>query len=95
MTEPGMAVYGTDGEKVGTVGVVQPTSLIVEEGVFFRHRYDVPAAAIGAVTDLGVHLSVTKAAATGQGWDTEPADERPEGFGVGEPADQKRDDSAS
>jgi len=55
MIEPGMVVYGADGEVLGPVEAVQAASIHV-----LRHM--VPAAAITRVDATGVHLMLARAA---------------------------------
>ena len=68
-------VYGSDGEKVGSVVSVQPNYVVVEKGFFFPTDYYIPASAITSVDDNKVYLTVTKDAALNQGWDTVPTDD--------------------
>jgi len=65
-------VYGSDGDKVGTVAEVQATYIVVEKGFFFPTDYYIPVNAITQVTDRQVMLSVTKDAALHSGWETIP-----------------------
>ena len=65
-------VYGSDGEKVGTVAEVQPTYLVVEKGFFFPTDYYIPLSAITQVTDGQVWLTVSKESALHSGWETIP-----------------------
>lgn len=67
-------VYGSDGEKVGTVAEVQPTYLVVEKGFFFPTDYYIPLSAITQVTDGQVWLTVSKESALHSGWETIPED---------------------
>lgn len=65
-------VYGSDGDKVGTVAEVQPTYLVVEKGFFFPTDYYIPVSAITQVGDRQVVLNVSKDAALHSGWETIP-----------------------
>jgi len=65
-------VYGSDGDKVGTVAEVQSTYLVVEKGFFFPTDYYIPVSAITQVGDRQVVLNVSKDAALHSGWDTIP-----------------------
>ena len=67
-------VYGSDGEKVGTVAEVQPTYLVVEKGFFFPTDYYIPLSAITQVTDGQVWLTVSKESALHSGWERVPED---------------------
>ena len=65
-------VYGSDGDKVGTVAEVQPSYIVVEKGFFFPTDYYIPTSAIAGVSDGQVSLNVAKDAALNSGWDTVP-----------------------
>jgi uncharacterized protein (TIGR02271 family) len=69
---PGDEVFGSDGEKVGTVADVQPTYLVVEKGFFFPTDYYVPLSAVTMAEAGQVYLMVTKDAALHSGWDVVP-----------------------
>ncbi len=69
---PGAAVFGRDGDKVGTVVAVRPDHVVVEKGWLARTRYRVPNAAIAGYADGGVYLNVAKTAVFGRGWDAPP-----------------------
>ena len=68
----GTDVYGSDGDKVGTVAEVQPTYLVVEKGFFFPTDYYIPLSAITQVRDGQVLLNVSKDTALHSGWETIP-----------------------
>jgi hypothetical protein len=70
----GTDVYGSDGEKVGSIVAVRPNYLVVEKGFFFPTDYYIPVASVASVEEGRVHLAVTKDAALNQGWDAVPAD---------------------
>jgi len=70
----GTDVYGSDGDKVGSIVAVQPNYLVVEKGFFFPTDYYIPVSAVSGVQEGGVYLNVTKDAALNQGWDAAPAD---------------------
>src|SRR5829696_6491598 len=65
-------VYGSDGDKVGTVAEVQSGYLVVEKGFFFPTDYYIPTSAIASASDGQVYLSTTRDAALNSGWDTVP-----------------------
>ena len=65
-------VYGSDGDKVGTVAEVQSSYLVVEKGFFFPTDYYIPASAVASAGDGQVYLNVAKDAALNSGWDTVP-----------------------
>jgi uncharacterized protein (TIGR02271 family) len=68
----GDTVYGSDGEKLGTVAEVQPTYLVVEKGFFFPTDYYIPFGAVNSVAAGEVYLNVAKDVALNSGWDTIP-----------------------
>jgi uncharacterized protein (TIGR02271 family) len=65
-------VYGSDGDKVGSVIAVQNDYVVVEKGWFFPTDYYIPASAIASANDGQIYLNVTKDVALDQGWDTVP-----------------------
>ena len=65
-------VYGSDGNKVGTVANIQPTYLVVEKGFFFPTDYYIPLSAITQVTDSQVELNVSRDTALHSGWEIVP-----------------------
>jgi len=65
-------VYGSDGDKVGTVAEVQPSYIVVEKGFFFPTDYYIPMSAVSSAGDGQVTLNVAKDAALNSGWDTVP-----------------------
>ena len=65
-------VYGSDGDKVGTVAEVQPSYIVVEKGFFFPTDYYIPMSAVSSASDGQVILNVAKDAALNSGWDTVP-----------------------
>src|SRR5215210_3645386 len=65
-------VYGSDGDKVGTVAEVQPSYIVVEKGFFFPTDYYIPMSAVTSAGDGQVTLNVVKDAALNSGWDTVP-----------------------
>jgi uncharacterized protein (TIGR02271 family) len=70
----GDEVYGSEGDKVGTVAAVYPGYIVVEKGFFFPTDYYIPRSAIGSVDNDQVYLTVTKDAALHSGWNAPPAD---------------------
>ena len=90
--QPGDDVYGADGEKIGTVGAVTSSYLMVEKGFFFRTDSYIPREAIASTDDGKVYLTVTREQALAQGWEVAPSREpasvttisRPEPFTGGD-----------
>jgi uncharacterized protein (TIGR02271 family) len=71
----GTDVYGSDGDKVGSVVAVQPNYVVVEKGFFFPTDYYIPTSAITSYDDGKIYLNVTKDQALSEGWDVEPTDD--------------------
>ena len=68
----GDEVYGSDGDKVGTVAEVQTGYIVVEKGFFFPTDYYIPTNAIASASDGQVYLSTTQDAALNSGWNVVP-----------------------
>jgi uncharacterized protein (TIGR02271 family) len=65
-------VYGSDGDKVGTVAEVQPSYIVVEKGFFFPTDYYIPMSAVARASNGQISLNVAKDAALNSGWDIVP-----------------------
>jgi len=65
-------VYGSDGDKVGSVSAVEQDYLVVEKGFFFPTDYYIPASAVARTDDGQVHLTVDKDTVLHSGWTTVP-----------------------
>jgi uncharacterized protein (TIGR02271 family) len=65
-------VFGSDGEKVGTVAEVQRDYLVVEKGFFFPTDYYIPLSAVMTVGSGEIYLTVSKDDALQSGWETVP-----------------------
>jgi uncharacterized protein (TIGR02271 family) len=70
----GADVYGSDGDKVGTVAAVYPGYIVVEKGFFFPTDYYVPMSSVASADNNQVYLNVAKDAALQSGWDAQPTD---------------------
>jgi uncharacterized protein (TIGR02271 family) len=68
----GDEVYGSDGDKVGTVAEVQAGYIVVEKGFFFPTDYYIPLSAIASASGGQVYLSTTREAALNSGWNVVP-----------------------
>jgi len=68
----GDEVYGSDGEKVGTISEVQRDYIVVEKGFFFPTDYYIPVNAIASASSGQVMLNVTKDMALQSDWQTMP-----------------------
>jgi uncharacterized protein (TIGR02271 family) len=73
--QPGMDVYASDGDKVGSISTVTDTSITVEKGFFFPKDYIIPISAIEGVDERDrVYLRIAKDAALREewtGWETD------------------------
>jgi len=65
-------VFGSDGEKVGTVAEVQRDYLVVEKGFFFPTDYYIPFSAVATAGNGEIYLNVSKDDALQSGWETMP-----------------------
>jgi len=70
----GAEVFGSDGDKVGTVAAVYPGYIVVEKGFFFPTDYYVPTSAVASYDNDQVYLNLAKDAALNSGWDAQPTD---------------------
>src|SRR5215211_320560 len=70
----GAEVFGSDGDKVGTVAAVYPGYIVVETGFFFPTDYYIPMSAVASSDTDRVYLTLAKDAALNSGWDAQPAD---------------------
>jgi uncharacterized protein (TIGR02271 family) len=70
MIRPSWQIVGSDGENIGTVASVEEDYFIVSEGFFFPSERYIPAAAVRAVEEGTVLLSVTKGEIDARGWNT-------------------------
>jgi uncharacterized protein (TIGR02271 family) len=76
-------VFGSDGEKVGTVAEVQRDYLVVEKGFFFPTDYYIPFSAVATAGNGEIYLNVSKDDALQSGWETVPElDAMPGGSGI-------------
>jgi uncharacterized protein (TIGR02271 family) len=73
MIRPGWQIVGSDGENIGTVASVEEDYFVVSEGFFFPSERYIPAAAIRAVEEGSVLLSVSKEEIDARGWNTREA----------------------
>ena len=72
--EPGAAVYGSDGEKLGAIMEIGPDYIVVEKGLFFPTDYFVPNGAVASVEPDRITLTLTRDEALEQGWDKDPTE---------------------
>ncbi|CAN5519714.1 hypothetical protein BH23CHL4_BH23CHL4_13640 [soil metagenome] len=71
---PGATVFGSDGEKVGTIRTYSDSYIVVEKGFFFPTDYYIPVSAIETYNENEAFLSVSKDDALNQGWDSVPVE---------------------
>ena len=70
--QTGWDVYGSDGEKIGSVAGVANDHFIIEKGFLFTTDIYVPMSAIGSVHDDEVELIYTKDQVENQDWSSAP-----------------------
>jgi uncharacterized protein (TIGR02271 family) len=70
--EQGAAVYGSDGEKIGSVTAVAQDHFVIEKGFLFTTDIYVPTSAIAGVDEDGIRLNLTKDQVEDSGWSTAP-----------------------
>lgn len=73
--EPGASVFGSDGEKLGSIMEIGPDYIVVEKGLFFPTDYFVPNGAIASVEPERITLTMTRDEALEQGWDKDPTEQ--------------------
>lgn len=67
-------VFGSDGEKVGSVSAVYPGYIVVEKGFFFPTDYYIPRSEVASNDGNRIYLAVSKNDALHRGWDKAPGD---------------------
>ena len=72
--QQGWDVYGSDGDKVGTVSEVGRNYILVSKGFLFRKDIYIPLSAITDVSQDGIYLSVAKDQLENMGWDQMPTE---------------------
>lgn len=71
--QTGMDVFGSDGDKIGSINEIYDNYLLVGKGFFFPKDYYIPISAVEGVDDDNrVYLTVSKDEALNQGWDLVP-----------------------
>ena len=81
--QPGMDVYGADGDKIGSIQEAYESYIMVAKGFFFPKDYYIPIDSVqGVDEDNRVYLSVTKEDALNRGWDTVPESAGSTSFGA-------------
>lgn len=71
--QTGWDVYGSDGEKVGSVAGVANDHFIIEKGFLFTTDIYVPMSAVASTADDEVQLIYTKDQVENQDWSSAPA----------------------
>lgn len=71
--QPGMTVYGSEGDKIGDIDVIEGDSFVVRKGFFFPEDHYIPFTAVQSVESEDVYLAVTKDDALNQNWNQSPA----------------------
>lgn len=70
--QPGMDVFGSDGEKVGSIDSVEQNHFVVRKGFFFPEDHFIPFTAVNTYDDGAVYLNVTRDGALEQQWGEQP-----------------------
>jgi uncharacterized protein (TIGR02271 family) len=70
--QTGWDVYGSDGEKIGSVAGVSNDHFIIEKGFIFTTDLYVPLSAVASVNDDEVELIYTKEQVENQDWSSAP-----------------------
>ena len=73
--QTGTDVYGSDGEKVGSVAGISDNYFVIEKGFIFTTDIYVPMSAVTSVDDDRITLSMTKGQVEDADWAHEPTDE--------------------
>ena len=89
--ETGTDVYGSDGEKIGSVAGVADTHFVVEKGFILTTDIYVPMSALAGVEDDRVMLSMTKEQIENADWSNEPIADRDDGHDDGHDHDHDHD----
>lgn len=71
----GWDVFGSDGEKIGTIAALESNYFIIEKGFFFTEDVFVPMSAISHVEDDSVHLFMTKPQVEAEEWSAPPVED--------------------
>jgi uncharacterized protein (TIGR02271 family) len=71
----GWDVFGSDGEKIGTIAAVENNYFIIEKGFIFTEDVFVPTSAISRVEADNVHLYLTKSQVETQDWSAPPVED--------------------
>jgi uncharacterized protein (TIGR02271 family) len=73
--QTGTDVYGSDGEKIGSVAGIADNYFVIEKGFIFTTDIYVPMSAVTSVDDDRITLSMTKDQVENSDWTHEPADD--------------------
>jgi uncharacterized protein (TIGR02271 family) len=73
--QQGDDVYGSDGEKIGSIAAVAVSHFVIEKGFIFTTDIYVPTSAIAGIDEDGVRLSMTKDQVENQDWSEAPSDD--------------------
>lgn len=72
--QTGTDVYGSDGEKIGSVTGLADNYFVIEKGFIFTTDLYVPMSAVAGVNDDGIQLTMTKDQVENEDWSTQPTD---------------------
>jgi len=72
--QTGTDVFGSDGEKIGSVAGIADNYFVIEKGFILTTDIYVPMSTVTGVTDEGITLSMTKDQVENADWSHEPDD---------------------
>jgi len=73
--QTGTAVYGSDGEKIGSIADVAQNHFVIEKGFFFTTDVYVPMSTVASVDEDRVTLTMTKKQVENEDWSSEPTED--------------------
>ncbi len=79
---PGMDVYGSDEQKIGSMAFVEPAYFVIQKGSLLETNIYVPLSAVTNIQDDQVRLNASKDQVENQGWDVPPPEDALEASGV-------------
>ena len=71
--QPGTDVYGSDGNKIGSVDDIQDGNLVIHKGFFFPKDHYIPFSAIASHSDDRIDLNISSEQAKNEDWGDQSA----------------------
>ena len=81
--QTGTDVYGSDGDKIGSVAGIADNYFVIEKGFIFTTDIYVPMSAVASADSDRITLSMTKDQVENENWTSEPADDADDGYVAG------------